>query len=271
MQVATVVDDKYEPTKSSSSYDNIHSAMETVEVATPLVDITAPAKMPAGYKFEAQINGKMFQVTVPEGGVEKGQNFSVSLPHEDEEIGAPSTLKGNGRFKDDLFSCFRYGFCHPSCCMPTWPGIGTPFCALGQVMTRLGLTWLANSGPPVEVSQTFRNLFILGTFYAVFSHIGSIFAIHALLIQIFFFYISFKVRQHIRNRDNIPAENCCPTCQPCEDFWITCCCTCCSISQMMRHTADYDQDLPDCCSKTGFSGNADLRRENKVHANATTV
>ena len=39
--------------------------------ATPYLEVISPATLPEGYSFEAEANGKTFQVQVPEGGVKE--------------------------------------------------------------------------------------------------------------------------------------------------------------------------------------------------------
>eukprot|EP00591_Stephanopyxis_turris_P002748 CAMPEP_0195522202 /NCGR_PEP_ID=MMETSP0794_2-20130614/20099_1 /TAXON_ID=515487 /ORGANISM="Stephanopyxis turris, Strain CCMP 815" /LENGTH=105 /DNA_ID=CAMNT_0040651895 /DNA_START=167 /DNA_END=481 /DNA_ORIENTATION=- len=50
--------------------------------AVPMIEVVAPATLQEGYTFEAQIGekGRTFTVTVPPGGVEDGQKFSVPIP-----------------------------------------------------------------------------------------------------------------------------------------------------------------------------------------------
>jgi hypothetical protein len=45
--------------------------------ARPYLEVVAPATLPEGYAFEAEANGHTYNVTVPMGGVEEGQRFSV--------------------------------------------------------------------------------------------------------------------------------------------------------------------------------------------------
>ncbi|KAL7501797.1 hypothetical protein ACHAWX_000359 [Stephanocyclus meneghinianus] len=40
--------------------------------------VIAPEKLPEGATFEANVNGRMFTVKIPVGGVEEGKKFSVS-------------------------------------------------------------------------------------------------------------------------------------------------------------------------------------------------
>ena len=46
----------------------------------PLMEVVAPATLPEGYEFQVEMNGSKYSVTVPPGGVEKGQAFSVPFP-----------------------------------------------------------------------------------------------------------------------------------------------------------------------------------------------
>ncbi|KAL7520868.1 hypothetical protein ACHAWX_006832 [Stephanocyclus meneghinianus] len=46
---------------------------------TSFLTVIAPATLPEGYTFEAEANGKTITVTVPKGGVQAGQTFSVPL------------------------------------------------------------------------------------------------------------------------------------------------------------------------------------------------
>lgn len=74
----------------------------------------------------------------------------------------------------------------------------------------------------------------------------------ALMRFAFFLYtlvLTMKTRAFVRNRYQIPET----TCRGCED----CCCAfwlpCCTITQMARHTADYDHYPAACCTETGLS------------------
>lgn len=74
----------------------------------PMVDVVAPANLPEGYTFEAEIDGCRFMATVPAGGVKKGQPFTCYMRDAMNEDGAPTY-----RWRDGVFDCFRYGVCHP--------------------------------------------------------------------------------------------------------------------------------------------------------------
>ena len=117
------------------------AAQMTVAVSsTPTVQVSAPADLPEGYEFTATLGTgeqrKTIKVTVPVGGVEKGQTFAVPLtPTEISDFTTSSTAGGTGggsggtisipvgHWRDGLFQFYKYGICHPhcwtSCCCTT--------------------------------------------------------------------------------------------------------------------------------------------------------
>ena len=79
------------------------------EGALPEVQVVAPAGLPGGYTFEAQIDDKHFLATVPAGGVKKGETFmSVMRDIEQKGLQIP-----NGRWRDGLLDIFKHGAKHP--------------------------------------------------------------------------------------------------------------------------------------------------------------
>jgi hypothetical protein len=95
----------------------------------PIVDVVAPSDLPGGYQFEAELNGKRFLATVPNGGIRKGQTFYCYMKVTNDE-GIPV-----GRWRDGPFDCFKYGFRHPMLLL----SFLCPLLALAQVMDRVGL------------------------------------------------------------------------------------------------------------------------------------
>lgn len=144
----------------------------------------------------------------------------------------------------------------------------------GQIMHRLKLTWLGNEGSIAETASTFRILlsitavyFLLGQFlkYSPLAFIdedGNVSPTAMIFIEwryflsiifaIFTIIIATRTRRRIRAKYGIPAKNC----GECEDFCCSLWCTCCTLSQMARHTADYETYAARCCSETGLSPNA---------------
>jgi hypothetical protein len=75
----------------------------------PTVDVVAPADLPGGYMFEAEIDNKRFLATVPLGGVKSGETFTSTMREiEKKNLGIPS-----GRWRDGLLDIFKYGGTHP--------------------------------------------------------------------------------------------------------------------------------------------------------------
>ena len=87
----------------------------------PMVDVVAPADLPGGYHFEAEIEGRRLLATVPAGGVQKGETFSCYM-RDLEKVGSDIPV---GRWRDGLFDCCRIGCCHPV----IWNGL---LCPLGK-------------------------------------------------------------------------------------------------------------------------------------------
>lgn len=241
--------------------DTAYKASADLEAELPLmINVTAPSTLPAGYTFEAYVNDdkmRPFTCEVPEGGVTEGQDFMVPLPVTavQDRINAPT-----GRWKDGLFDCFSVGICHPSLCCAVW----CDKISMAQIMTRMSLTWLGQPGQRVSTQNTFKvvvMLFVAYTIYANSLEIASLdYTPETLPVSIsvmkslggFFFawwsiYALFKTRQSVRRQYSIPEERC----MGCEDLCYSIWCTCCTLSQMARHTGEYENYPGVCCSKTG--------------------
>jgi Cys-rich protein (TIGR01571 family) len=57
-----------------------------------------------------------------------------------------------------------------------------------------------------------------------------------------------KLRAAVRKRYDIPQQRCAGLEDLCCAFW----CSCCTVSQIARQTADYEQKRAICCSDTGL-------------------
>jgi len=115
-----------ENTNEEAMSPSVHSSAED---ELPIVDVVAPSDLPGGYQFEAELNGKRFLATVPDGGIRKGQTFYCYMKETNEE-GIPV-----GRWRDGPFDCFKYGIRHPMLLLSFF----CPLLALAQVMDRVGL------------------------------------------------------------------------------------------------------------------------------------
>ena len=77
--------------------------------------------------------------------------------------------------------------------------------------------------------------------YIVYHLITTLFYLYTLILLI-------KIRVAVRNRYKIPEQHCAGMEDCCCAFW----CGCCTVAQVARQTADYDQSRAVCCSSTGL-------------------
>jgi hypothetical protein len=63
----------------------------------------------------------------------------------------------HGRWKDGLCDCCRFGPCHPS----LWNAICCPQILMGQILTRMKMTWLGDIAEDQEWRMTFRRILVL--------------------------------------------------------------------------------------------------------------
>ncbi|KAL9180871.1 hypothetical protein ACHAXT_011324 [Thalassiosira profunda] len=272
---------KYAPvavpvTEDGSALDEtlVASAVDTVSPdATPYLEVVAPATLPEGYTFEAEANGHAFTVKVPVGGVEEGQRFSVPFPAGANGYSGAAIPRASvpvGHWKDGLCDCFRHGIIHPA----LWNAWCCPLVLVGQVMHRLKLTWLGGEGSAAHTAATFRICLCITIIYKAFDQVikylplafvdaygrptteyVEIVYLRVLLSILFFLFVMVLVcrtRRQIRDRYSIPEQQCRGSEDCCCAFW----CTCCTVSQMARHTADYETYAGLCCSETGMPAHA---------------
>lgn len=154
---------------------------------------------------------------------------------------------------------------------------------MAQVMTRMRLNWHGEPGSVAEVAKTFRNVIILFVSYLILSNLcynlylaetpnyadypsiyenpdvttmGQVYYHLQKAIEmayaIYLLIATCRTRQVVRNHYDIPEENC----KGCEDCCCAFWCSCCTVTQMMRHTADYEQYPAACCTETGLPSHA---------------
>jgi len=247
--------------------------------ARPTLEIVAPATLPEGYKFEAHVNDQTVTVTVPAGGVEEGQSFTVPM---DGNVHTDRISIPTGQWRDGLCSWFVYGPCHPL----VWNAWLFTLVANAQVMTRMKLTYLGKQGQISETSQTFKKTLIIISLYFsmelllrfsellivgeifpdedyVFyenidldemnSNFGPWYNTTVFLFQCLrFAYFTFVVLMIYRTRKVLREKFAIPNYLPFEDFLCAFCCSCCTVAQMARHTTNYDTYRGVCCSETGL-------------------
>jgi len=148
---------------------------------------------------------------------------------------------------------------------------------VGQIMHRLKLDWKGNEGSIAETAGTFRIMFLATIVYVSIDQFLKFLPFFAMLsgsynddeeyatlafvrgiIGIAYFIITTvlvaKTRAHIRSKYSIPEKDCRGSGM--EDCICALFCPCCTLAQMARHTADYENYASKCCSETGLGPNA---------------
>jgi len=238
-----------------------------------LVQVVAPLSLAEGYAFEVQSKDKVFIVEVPEGGVDEGDSFYVPLPDASYGQRLPSGAP-IGEWKDGLFDFCRLGWVHPVvissiCCTQI---------LMAQVMTRMQLNWLGIKTSIHETGNTFRTvLIVIGSYYILYFTYAIMFpgwdyydentgenyhvenaagrlvrSIIKILFAAWSVYALGNVRFAMKEKYNIPTKHF----GRWEDYIYACFCSCCITSQMARHSADYEQYDPVCCSGDGLPEDA---------------
>jgi len=188
----------------------------------------------------------------------------------------------SGQWKDGLCNCCVHGCCHPSlicswCC---------PLIAISQVMRRMNLIFTGRQGTNIQSKITYLVLLAVSLLYffngprhlsgkyggsggndsnrfndddgsnspssfilptsltTMMIHFVFPYSVYSFLVV----YLVWVTRSFIRRRYNIPERSC----AGCEDCCVACAFPCCAISQMARHTTDYDLYRAAWCSDTGL-------------------
>lgn len=81
----------------------------------PVVEVIAPESLSEGYTFDVEVNHEILTVTVPYGGVSKGQKFRGQTQAQIKD-GRDVIRIPVGAWKDGLFDFCRFGPLHPSLC-----------------------------------------------------------------------------------------------------------------------------------------------------------
>lgn len=234
----------------------------------PMVDVIAPADLPAGYTFEAQMGSKRFLATVPPGGVQRGSRFSCPMKCLDRvEVQCPT-----GAWRDGLFSFLKFGIFHPL----VLNALFLPLIAVGQIMSRNHLTWFGDYGYRFQTTSIHTNMMMLVLFWGILNIIF-LFVIGVTLqrghLPHYFDYVAlalvnigmlvFSIIAVGKTRTGIRARYHIPTSLPCsnglaEDYLCATFCMPCTICQMGRHSADFDRYRAVCCSGTGLPSKIDV-------------
>jgi Cys-rich protein (TIGR01571 family) len=201
-------------------------------------------------------------------------NYDDNDNDNDDDFGAFTDPAPYGVWKDGLCDCCVMGPCHPS----LWCAIWCPQLLMGQVLTRMHMTWWGGGGSgsggngsssssssssSTEYRSTFPTLvlFTMIYFFVRFWLPGGHHRHHPLMRLFNILYIVYmvvvmsKLRRRVRQRYQIPSQQqCCGG--VCEDVCCVVFCGCCTISQLARQTVMYDQRRAVPCSSTGLPENA---------------
>eukprot|EP00980_Cylindrotheca_fusiformis_P014723 scaffold4009_cov124-Cylindrotheca_fusiformis.AAC.3 len=240
----------------------------------PIVDVVAPADLPGGYMFEAEIDNKRFLATVPNGGVKQGETFTSTMRDiKKKNVGIPS-----GRWRDGLFDIFKYGRTHP---LVVYSFLCPPI-ALAQIMTRMGFDFKGHPAnvPEKGLHSTWGTMIAIMSMWAVMNvvvlHQMSEKAATGATLS-FFDYVAFAVvnaalvaynvyatantRASIREYSGIEerpiwiGNRKFPTGQ---DFLLATFGMPLVIAQLGRHTASYDNFEASFCTHHGLSKDVTL-------------
>jgi Cys-rich protein (TIGR01571 family) len=146
---------------------------------------------------------------------------------------------------------------------------------MAQVMTRLKLNIFGNEAPSQEYKVTFSRMIMIVIAYWILASIFSppspefeadnhgnvtvtrddcpiwqriIYNLVTASFTLYTLIVLIKVRAAVRKRYQIPEKQCHGMEDCCCAFW----CGCCTVAQLARQTADYDQRRAVCCSETGL-------------------
>jgi Cys-rich protein (TIGR01571 family) len=218
-------------------------------------------------------------------------NNTVFIPTNNAPLGVWST---------GLCDCCAEGCCHASFCN----AIFFPYILMGQVLTRMKLSWCGNSSIGHEYKRSTCYWILLTIGYIAIrvslrscpiDAIGINDSVEDILddddvtkiikktlektnehcskdssetlntvTTIWFFltmYVLINLRGKVRKAYKI-SQSC-----PCEDCFYSVVCSCCTVSQLARQTADYHQDRAYCCTDTGLAeGVVERKQQQTQHA-----
>lgn len=142
---------------------------------------------------------------------------------------------------------------------------------MGQVISRMQLTWLGEPGSLMQTQKAFRIVLVLVTCYVCYSMALELAAwpyppgeepvaipllrnIGGFLFTEWSVYSLYRTRQNVRARYQIDQQHCIG----CEDLCCAVWCSFCATAQMLRHTGEYETYPGVYLSKTGHPPTAPL-------------
>jgi len=250
-------------TASRSLSKEIENA-PNVESELKFINIVASTSMCEGYLFDAKYQNKKFLAKVPKGGVQKGQLFTTPMLN---PSGASSQYVSYELALEDMDvprRAWRDGFCNCFKDPLFLLSFIFPHVALSQIQSRMQLMTKG------KIVSPFGTKFLIFYILALLSlnawtAVALIFVVNRPqlwlvlsctiplgLLDLFvigtFIAKTIKTRKAIREFFDIEEQNC----RGSEDVILGVFCSCCSISQMGRHTADYQTYRENFLSPTGL-------------------
>jgi hypothetical protein len=246
-----------------------------------IVQVLAPETLPEYYSFDVRIGDEIFVAIVPPGGVKKGEIFNSYMTSLDPQGGIMSNAPirryydmniPQYRWRDGIGNLCAHGLCHPILLNSFF----VPPIALVQIMSRMKLDIFGNKVDSLSRRIHMGDLvFIFFTLLLIHIFLGlmitrgileqqklsfylysssPVLAIDILLF-IYFQILVMKTRKAIRKYSKISM--CCSG----EDVLAPLYCTPCALSQMARHTADYETYNATCCTATGLPDHMEVMLE----------
>ena len=141
-----------------------------------------------------------------------------------------------------------------------------PPVAMAQVLQRLRFNWLGEPAPEAATKHTFRVVITLCLCYLIFTLCLEVLEYTfnydtvptwilitrftgGVAFTIYSIYSLMRLRENVRAKYSIPTERCGSAEDMCCSMW----CSCCVVSQIARHTGEYETYKGSLCSDTGMA------------------
>jgi Cys-rich protein (TIGR01571 family) len=211
----------------------------------------------------------------------------VTPVYGDHHDGEEDYLTPTGRWKDGLCDCCSLGCCHPS----LWCAYCFPQILMGQILTRMKLSWLGDSSPASDDDSwrtTFRRVVtVVILYYVLISYLSppptevveeadddndndknkaAFLGLKEIPLSeedyphwkrtwldiLNFLFYMYTIIVLVKLRLAVRDRYRIPG-STCEDCCCVVWCGCCTVAQLARQTAQYDTERAACCSSTGLA------------------
>jgi Cys-rich protein (TIGR01571 family) len=188
-------------------------------------------------------------------------------------LGSADDIVLHGAWRDDIFDCFNFGFCHPSVCMACF----FPQLLMAQILTRLKRNLWGVPEPNGGYEKTFRHMVFLVLAYYIPSSLlkppvpstlkeshghtitvenehyplwkNILYNLVFYAYAVYTFVILVRLRATIRRQYEIPVRYFGALEDGCCAFWLSCC----TLAQLARQTANYQEKRALFCSNNGLA------------------